>query len=51
MKTSLVSKNKVLIDKYVSSYLELTKQSIRNTLSLAKIVYEVKDKYEYNELD
>ena len=51
MQTSLISKNKVLIDKYVSSYLELTKQSVRNTLSLAKIVYEVKDKFEYSEID
>jgi hypothetical protein len=51
MKTSLISKNKVLIDKYVSSYLELTKQSVRNTLSLAKIVYEVKDKFEYSLID
>jgi len=51
MKTSPISKNKVLIDNYVSSYLELTKQSVRNTLSLAKIVYEVKDKFEYHEID
>ena len=51
MQISLISKNKVLIDKYVSSYLELTKQSVRNTLSLAKIVYEVKDKFEYHEID
>ena len=51
MKTSIISKNKVLIDEYVSSYFELTKKSIRNTLSLAKIVYEVKDKYEYSQID
>lgn len=51
MQTSLISKNKVLIDEYVSSYFELTKKSIRNTLSLAKIVYEVKDKYEYSQID
>jgi len=51
MKISLISKNKVLIDEYVSSYFELTKKSIRNTLSLAKIVYEVKDKYEYSQID
>jgi len=51
MKTSIIYKNKVLIDKYVSSYFELTKKSIRNTLSLAKIVYEVKDKFEYSEID
>lgn len=51
MKTSLITKNKVLIDNYVSSYFELTKKSIRNTLSLAKIVYEVKDKFEYSEID
>ena len=51
MKTFLISKNKVLIDNYVSSYFELTKQSIRNTLSIAKVVYEVKDKYEYSQID
>jgi hypothetical protein len=51
MQTSLISKNKVLIDEYVSSYFELTKKSVRNTLSLAKIVYEVKDKYEYSQID
>ena len=51
MKTFLISKNKVLIDEYVSSYFELTKKSVRNTLSLAKIVYEVKDKYEYSQID
>jgi hypothetical protein len=51
MQTSLISKNKVLIDKFVSSYFELTKQSVRNTLSLAKIVKTVKDKYEYSEID
>ena len=51
MKISLISKNKVLIDEYVSSYFELTKKSVRNTLSLAKIVYEVKDKYEYSQID
>ena len=51
MQTSLILKNKVLIDEYVSSYFEFTKKSIRNTLSLAKIVYEVKDKYEYSQID
>jgi len=51
MKTSIIYKSKVLIDNYVSSYFELTKKSIRNTLSLAKIVYEVKDKFEYSEID
>jgi len=51
MQPSLISKNKVLIDEYVSSYFELTKKSVRNTLSLAKIVYEVKDKYEYSQID
>jgi hypothetical protein len=51
MQTFLISKNKVLIDKFVSSYFELTKQSVRNTLSLAKILKTVKDKYEYSEID
>ena len=51
MQTTLISKNKVLIDEYVSSYFELTKKSVRNTLSLAKIVCEVKDNYEYSQID
>lgn len=50
MKTSLTLNNHALIDEYVSSYRELTKKTVFNTLSLARVVYEVKNKFENKEI-